>query len=195
MPHAPGTNLLITCHPSPASLCGAIASLVAETLAARGTPAVITDLNQVDFSPVLSRQELADYFSAPVPGDVAGLAADLQAAEQLIFVVPVWTYGLPALLKGYFDRVWRPGVSFVLDDGQVRPLLHGIGHLTVVATHGASEAEVDRTGDGTRLFFATSLPSILPALRTNTRFDIYGLDAPDRSAIATGIERIRQHFA
>jgi NAD(P)H dehydrogenase (quinone) len=43
------------------------------------------------------------------------------AAEALVLVYPVWNYGYPAILKGWFDRVFLPGVSFGLVDGKVRP--------------------------------------------------------------------------
>ena len=113
----------------------------------------------------------------------------------MIFVLPIWMYGMPAILKGYFDRVWRPHVSFELEDGRIRPLLTGIRHLTAIATHGRGKPECDLTGDGTRDFFAASLPSVLPNLESNVRFDIYALDAPDETAIEDELDRIRRHFA
>jgi NAD(P)H dehydrogenase (quinone) len=42
----------------------------------------------------------------------------LRAAEALVMVFPVWNFGYPAILKGFLDRVFLPGVSFRLEDGQ-----------------------------------------------------------------------------
>ena len=51
---------------------------------------------------------------------------------------PVWNYGYPAILKGFFDRVFLPGVSFKLVDGKVRPTLQNIHKLAAVTTYGGS---------------------------------------------------------
>ena len=48
-------------------------------------------------------------------------------AEALVLSFPVWNYGYPAILKGFFDRVFLPGVSFELVNGKVQPILHNIG--------------------------------------------------------------------
>ena len=50
----------------------------------------------------------------------------LRRAEALVLSFPVWNYGYPAILKGFFDRVFLPGVSFELVDGKVKPSLHNI---------------------------------------------------------------------
>ena len=55
-----------------------------------------------------------------------------------MLVFPVWNFGYPAILKGFFDRVFLPGVSFKLDDGKVRPALHNIRKLAAVVTYGGS---------------------------------------------------------
>ncbi len=60
------------------------------------------------------------------------------AAEALVLSFPVWNYGYPAILKGFFDRVFLPGVSFKLVDGKVRPSLHNIRKVAAVTTYGGS---------------------------------------------------------
>ena len=176
-------------------MCGQIAGLVADTLRDRQVEIVVEDLAGTGFDPVISQRELAHYFDGPVPVDVAALVEHVRAAEELIFVLPIWMYAMPALLKGYFDRVWRPHVSFELEDGRIRPLLLGVKRLTVIATHGMTKDVCDEVGDGTRAYFATSLPSSLPGLVSNTRFDLYGIDTLGREAISREIARIREHFA
>ena len=51
---------------------------------------------------------------------------------------PVWNYGYPAILKGFFDRVFLPGVSFELVNGKARPFLHNIRKVAAVTTYGGS---------------------------------------------------------
>ena len=46
-------------------------------------------------------------------------------------------FGLPAMLKGWFDRVWAPGVAFDINGGVIRPLLTGVRHVVAVTTMGA----------------------------------------------------------
>jgi NAD(P)H dehydrogenase (quinone) len=190
----PRTCLLVTCHPDPSSLCGSLAATVRDTLRDSGAEVLHHDLCTLGFDPVVQQSEFASYASGTLPADVAPLAAHLKAADALIFIFPVWMYGVPAQLKGYFDRVWRPGVTFALTPTGVRPLLGHLTHLTVIATHGMHQAGVAESGDGSALLFAQSLPSVLPNLNHNHRFDIYDLDRPDRARIAFEIESIRQHF-
>ena len=51
---------------------------------------------------------------------------------------PVWNYGFPAILKGFFDRVFLPGVSFRMVDGKATPSLHNIRKVAAVTTYGGS---------------------------------------------------------
>ena len=75
----------------------------------------------------------------------------LQAAEALVLSFPVWNFGYPAILKGFFDRVFLPGVSFdLLDDGGVRPQLHNIRKLAAVCTYGGSRLRAMLAGDPPR---------------------------------------------
>ena len=52
-------------------------------------------------------------------------------------VYPTWWYGLPAMLKGWFDRIWAPGVAFKLGDGAIEPLLTNIKRIGVITTYGS----------------------------------------------------------
>jgi putative NADPH-quinone reductase len=189
-----GNHLLITCHPSRNSLCARIAQLVTETLKSRQIEVIVDDLTAQGFCGVISSQELSVYLENVLPSDIAVLVEHLRAAEELTFIFPVWMYGMPALLKGYFDRVWRPYVSFTLEEASIRPLLWNIKHLTVVATHGMNKNLCDRVGDTSQMFFARSLPSVLPNLLSNTRLDLYGMDIADECTISYELERIRMNF-
>jgi putative NADPH-quinone reductase len=155
---------------------------------------IVDDLTALGFCGVISNQEHSAYLESVLPSDIAVLVEHLRAAEELSFIFPVWMYGMPALLKGYFDRVWRPYVSFTLEDASIRPLLWNIKHLTVVATHGMNKNLCDRVGDTSQMFFSRSLPSILPNLLSNTRLDLYGMDVADERIISDELERIRMNF-
>jgi NAD(P)H dehydrogenase (quinone) len=74
----------------------------------------------------------------------------LLKAEALVLVYPVWNYGFPAILKGWIDRVFLPGVSFGLVDGKVRPTLHNITRIVVVTSYGGSRFRAWLMGDPPR---------------------------------------------
>jgi NAD(P)H dehydrogenase (quinone) len=63
---------------------------------------------------------------------------------------PTWTFGPPAILKGFYDRVLMPGVSFTLENGKVRPALLHIRHLAAVVTYGRPRYMVLWMGDPPR---------------------------------------------
>lgn len=132
--------LLIQCHPVPESFVMACARTVRETLEARGDRVEVLDLHAEGFQPVLSRQERIDYHDPAVnAAPVAKYVEQLRRADAIVLVFPTWWYGMPALLKGYFDRVWLPGVAFEIDPQGVittNSLAH-VRRMGVVTTSGA----------------------------------------------------------
>jgi NAD(P)H dehydrogenase (quinone) len=74
----------------------------------------------------------------------------LRAAQAVVFVYPVWNFGYPAILKGFFDRVFLPGVSFKLVDGHVRPALTNIKKYATVTTYGGTRLRAFLAGDPPR---------------------------------------------
>ena len=71
-------------------------------------------------------------------------------AEALVLCFPVWNFGFPAILKGYFDRVFLPGVSFELVDGKVYPSLKNLRRIAAVTTYGGSRLRAILMGDPPR---------------------------------------------
>ena len=70
------------------------------------------------------------------------------AAEALVLIYPVWNEGFPAILKGFFDRVFIPGVSFNSGpDGAAVPNLQKLRKLAAVCTYGASRTTSFLLGD------------------------------------------------
>lgn len=134
--------LVIYCHPDPASFTAAVRDRVLARLAEAGAEVRMHDLYATGFSPTLSRAEWKGYLDTPanrVP--VAGETDDLGWADTLIFVYPTWWYGLPAMLKGWLDRVLLPEVAFVMPKAEgdnIRPGLTHITRLGVFTTCGAS---------------------------------------------------------
>ncbi|MFM9926830.1 NAD(P)H-dependent oxidoreductase [Variovorax sp. H27-G14] len=96
------------------------------------------DLYAEGFNPVLSREERLGYHEVPANQlPLAPYVARLQWAEAIVFCFPTWCFGLPAMLKGYFDRLFMPGVAFdISDPANVKPMLTHIKRISAVVTYG-----------------------------------------------------------
>ncbi len=143
--------LVLYAHPVETSFNAAIHAKAVETLRAAGHEVDDCDLNAEGFSPVLTREERLGYHDTETNrGPVAGYVDRLLAAEALVIVTPVWNFGFPAILKGFFDRVFLPGVSFKMEDGIVKPCLHNIRKLTALTTYGGTRLRAFLAGDPPR---------------------------------------------
>lgn len=143
--------LLLYAHPVETSFNAVLHRLIVERLTAGGHEVDDCDLYAENFDPRLSREErLAYHDVGPNMQNVVDNVARLQSAEALVLSFPVWNFGFPAILKGYFDRVFLPGVSFDMADGQVVPRLHNIRKLAAVTTYGGSRLRALLMGDPPR---------------------------------------------
>ena len=135
-------------HPVETSFAASLHAKVVETLRARGHEVDDCDLNAEGFDPVMTRQDRLDYYDVPGNrGRVAPYVDRLLKSDALIFSFPVWNMGFPAILKGFVDKVFLPGVSFNLkDDGSYVPCLHNIKRLGAVCTYGGGP--LDNLPDG-----------------------------------------------
>ncbi|MGX9965969.1 NAD(P)H-dependent oxidoreductase [Roseomonas sp. F4] len=130
--------LMIYCHPRPDSFAAALRDAARAALEAKGHEVEVRDLYAEGFNPALSAEERGRYHS--VTDNLAGVEShvgSLQRADALLLVHPTWWYGMPAMLKGWFDRVWAPGVAFQLGDGAITPLLTNIRRIGVITTYGS----------------------------------------------------------
>jgi NAD(P)H dehydrogenase (quinone) len=112
--------LVIYCHPHSRSFCHALLERVLTGLAVHGHDVDLMDLYAEGFDPVLREGEWLDYLNAPdksVRGVMADHVARIERADGLVFVFPTWFFGLPAMLKGWLDRAWLPGVAFDIPEG------------------------------------------------------------------------------
>ena len=143
--------LVLFAHLCPESFSASLHDTVVQTLMARGWDVDDCDLNAEGFNPVLSEEERRGYHEVgPNLAPVAGYVERLRAAQALVLVFPVWNFGYPAILKGFFDRVFLPGVSFRLEDGKVKPNLTHIRKLAAVTTYGGTRMRAVLAGDPPR---------------------------------------------
>ena len=134
--------LVVYCHPRADSFTSAVRDTVLAKLEEKGAETRLIDLYGRDFQPVLTAAEHECYERhpencAPVEDDVA----NLQWCDTLIFIYPTWWYGLPAMLKGWLDRVFLPEVAFLMPTPERTSIARGLDHITrlgVFTTCGAS---------------------------------------------------------
>lgn len=132
--------LVLYAHPLDDSFAAALHRTILDALRRRGHEADDCNLYAEGFDPALTAAERRAY-NTPEP-ELAGVAGDvarLKAAEALVVCFPTWWYGMPAILKGYFDRVWVNKVAFTLPEGggAIRPALTNIRKFWVVTTYGS----------------------------------------------------------
>ncbi|HMN71175.1 MAG TPA: NAD(P)H-dependent oxidoreductase [Rhodoblastus sp.] len=136
--------LVALAHPLNDSFCASLARDVCDELRKGGAEVAFVDLYARDFDPRLTGLERKAYYGAADTTGVQTELAELLQAEALVLVFPTWWFGFPAILKGWFDRVWAPGHAYdhSADLGSIRPRLAGLRDVLAITTMG-SPAWVD----------------------------------------------------
>ncbi len=115
--------VVIVGHPDTGSFNHAIAKTAVETLQRQGHTVVFHDLYAEGFDPLLPAAEIPK--DAPLEPAIAQHCAEIAAADGIVVVHPNWWGQPPAILKGWVDRVFRPGVAYRFlegDSGEGVPL-------------------------------------------------------------------------
>jgi putative NADPH-quinone reductase len=150
--------LVLFAHPVTTSFLGTLHEEIVEALRRGGHEVDDCNLYAEEFDPVLSPETYRNYLDTTANRAQARPYIDrLLAAEALVLLSPVWHDGFPAILKGYFDCVFLPGVVFTMTDGQFAPALLNIKRVAAVCTFGAKRARTIEMGDPQRRFVKLSL--------------------------------------
>jgi len=191
--------LVIYAHPLADSFSAALHRAAVDTLRMAGHAVDDCDLYAEGFSPVLTAAERSAYHEIGANLDgVARHVERLRAAEALVICAPTWWYGMPAMLKGYFDRVWLPGVAFDLlpQGGAIRPLLTNIRKLTVVTTTGSPWWFMQfAMGNPGKLVLTRGLRRLLAKDARLTYLVQHGIDNSSLVSRARFLARVSAHFA
>jgi NAD(P)H dehydrogenase (quinone) len=137
--------LIVYAHPNPSSFNRAILKVVDKGLRAGGHEIKVKDLYAEDFNPLLGTEDLAAVNQGVLPADIQCEQQALLWAQGLVFIYPLWWFDRPAILKGWFDRVFTHGFAFRYTEKGMEGLLHH-GKALVVVTTGGSIEEFDRIG-------------------------------------------------
>src|SRR5258708_1404443 len=120
--------LYVYCHRLDDSFHAAIRHEALAGLTQAGHTIDLLDLYAEDFDPVLTAQRRRDYHDpARNRANNRAHVDRLMAAEALVVQFPTWSFGPPAMLKGWFDRMFGPGIAMDLSDpAHAKPLLQHI---------------------------------------------------------------------
>ena len=150
--------LVVFAHPVETSYGAALKDRIVEALGVHHTVDLL-DLYAEQFDPVMSAEERLGYHEIPTnQAPVADHVARLIAADGVVLCFPAWTFGPPAILKGWFDRVMLPGVAFnIQPDGRVTGGLRHIRKVAGVVTYGQTRWKAFLMGDYPRKLVRRSL--------------------------------------
>lgn len=125
-------------HPYEGSFCNAILSSVIQGLHRANHKVDLIHLDKEGFNPVMTSQDLMAFRDKmPVDPKVLEYKHRLEQADHLIFIFPIWWELMPALTKGFIDKVIFPGVAYDYINGsntQMKPLLLKTKGITMITT-------------------------------------------------------------
>jgi len=132
--------LVVIAHPLESSLCHYLSEKTISHMKDKGYKVTVKKLYQEKFDPVLTQQERTSYYDGPFDdSQVQAEISQLKETESLILIFPTWWFGFPAILKGWFDRVWAPGHAYehASDFGPIKQCLGNLKEMKVITTLGS----------------------------------------------------------
>ena len=133
-------TLIVSAHPLEKSLCNHLAEFAQKCATENGHEVTHRRLYEVGFDPRITASERRSYYAEAFDrSSISDELAELTEASTLILVFPTWWFGFPAILKGWFDRVWAPGYAFdhATDLSAIKPRLNNLEHVVAVTTMGS----------------------------------------------------------
>jgi len=185
-------------HPLTDSYNHALFRTIVETLQLRHE-VIATDLYREGFAPAMTEAERRSYYAGAYAEEaVARLVEHLRRVDGIIFCFPHWWFSMPAMLKGYFDRVWAPGTAFAHDlaGGRIKPLLTHIRLFGVVTSYGSPWwlTRLVMQDPGRKVLLRALRPMCGPGVRS-FYLAHYDMDRSSVASRAAFIERVRLRTA
>lgn len=188
--------LYVYCHPLEESFHAAIRREALAGLTEAGHKIDLADLYVDRFDPVMWQDERRDYHDlSKNQTRVADYVARLRAAEALIVQFPVWSFGPPAMLKGWFDRLFMPGVAFDLTDpADVRPMLTNLRRIAGITTYGRPWWNAFLVGNPPKKIMTRYVPRFSEGARVDY-FPLYHMNVASEQTRKAFIAKIRAEMA
>lgn len=189
--------LVVYTHPNPKSFNHAILEEVQAGLAEAGHEVKVRDLYAEPIKSTLDGEDFGQILSGTTPPDIAREQELLTWAEGLVFLYPIWWFGLPAALKGWVDRVFLQGFAFKFEGGGVKGLLRNPKALVVNTTGGPREnyAQTDSLGIYIRPFTDGTLRFCgIPDVQDKTFFGVVTASQQERASMLKEARSLGKNF-
>jgi NAD(P)H dehydrogenase (quinone) len=190
--------LVVIAHPCRDSFCHVAASRAVDGLRAAGHEVESIDLYAEGFRAAMSLDERLAYETEDpiLDPQVGAHAALLRDAEIIVFVYPTWWSGLPAILKGWLERVMVPGVGFTFDEqsGKVRPGLGQVRRIVGISTYGSPRLAVALVNDNGRRILTRALRMSCGWRARTEWLALYGMDSVGHADRAAFLNRVEQRL-
>ena len=188
--------LVIHAHPVESSFSRGLYEAALEALRSSGHSVDAMNLYDEGFEAVMGREERLLYHEVPdnLTPAILPYVERLRAAEAVVFIHPVWNYGYPAILKGFFDRIFIPGVSFVLEDGKLRPILKK-QKAVFITSYGGDRLRTMLMGDPPRRLARRWGWATFGTPRPPKYLALYSMDRQSKAGLARFIDKVRRELA
>ena len=190
--------LVVVAHPCDDSFVHAAAQRAVAGLVAAGHQATLIDLYAEKFVAAMSRDEHRAYHTDVPTLDERAIHYGelLRGAEIVVFVYPTWWSGLPAMLKGWLEKVLVPGVGFTFNArGKVRPGLTHVTHIVGISTYGSPRPYVAAINDNGRRIITRAFRLSCGVRTRTTWMGLYAMDTRTDAERATFLERVERKMS
>lgn len=188
--------LVVYCHPCEDSLVAAARDAAIRGLDRGGHEVRLVDLYGEGFRPELAEHEWRDHADGRRDADCDPHIEALRWAEAVVLVYPTWWGSQPAMLRGWFDRVWTTGVAYDLSDGPtgLRGRLTNVRRLIVVTTHGSSKLQNSLQGEAGKKLITRGLRVLLHPFARTRWIALYGIDQVGNDERVAFLEHVEERL-
>ena len=187
-------NLILFAHPNPASFSAGVKEAVENLLKSQGEEVIVRDLYGMNFEPRLSGQDFESFQKGTIPSDIATEQAFISQAERIILIFPTWWSSMPAILKGYIDRVFSYGFAYAIGQNGVERLLSG--KKAVIVTPQGTPAEIYETNGFYKSFEITQGIGIFNycGIEVSEHFNLAAVTSVDEATRKNYIDQVLTFF-
>jgi putative NADPH-quinone reductase len=185
--------LVVHAHPVAESFGAGIRDRAVSALRASGHDVDVLDLWEEEFEPALSLAERRGHLDPPESKpQLARHFVPLRRADAIVLVYPTWWGGPPAMLKGWFDRVWANGVAFRLPSGRstITGTLRNVRRIMVLTTHGSGKLVNVMEAEPGKVMIRRTLRLMCHPLTRFRWVAMYGVDTASDDARARYLDRV-----
>ena len=140
----------------------------------------IIDLYALNFNPVMRGDDFNQFFNKPLSAEILAYEKRIKESDILTFFYPVWWNDMPAIMKGWIDRVFAKDFAYNINDNLATGLLSNIKKVVLVCTLGNNEKETKESGieDAMRIKEEKGvfLYSGINSVEHHFLYDVYGTE-------------------